>query len=581
MLKLVIRTGAKAGKTIPVEERLRMGRSQDNDLFLPDPQISRNHAEIRREGEEWWVEDFGSYNGTLVNEIRIEKRALRDGDLVRVGNTELQVVLPPRRPTSTQRLLVTQEISQDTPLVVRAAEQMALPDLERVGLDNYLRAAGISGIQEPHAGADGSPDPDRLLRQAQQFAVLYDAARSFQKNLGVDGIVDTAVEYVLQVFKAVDQVTVILVDPETSELVPRLSKDRQGKTQDEVHISQTVLGEVINSRRAVICTDARQDERFSGAQSIMMYGLRSILCVPMVSLEHVLGLVQVTSSARGGAFSEEDMFLLTVLSSLAATALENARLVESQQRTIEELQAAQATLVNAQERLVEQERLASVGQLASGIVHEIRNMLGPIMLAEMIRSRYPADDVIREYSDAILESHKRILDLVGEVRAFSSGQGTALRPEPTALARLVKSVVRFLRFDREVKEVPIELHVEEDLVVEVDADKIKQVLVNLIRNAVQAVDRGAGRVNVLVGVAEARAYIQVVDNGAGIPEEIQDQIWIPFFTTREGTGTGLGLHVSKGIVERHGGSLECTSVPGKGTRMTVWLPMAGPAAPQK
>ena len=575
MLKLVIKTGAKAGKTVSVEERARIGRSQDNELFLPDPQISRFHAEIRADGEDFWIEDAGSYNGTLVNEIRVEKRPLRDGDVIRVGNTELQASLAKKSSATSQRLLVTQELSQNTPMLVRSAADMALPDLDRVGLDNYLKAAGISDIHDLTAGEDSARQQGRLLRQAQQFAVLYDAAKSMQKNMGLDDIVEITGEYVLQIFKVVDFINIVLLDPETSELTPILSRDRKGATQDEVQISNTIINEVINSKRAILTNDATTDDRFSGAQSIMMYGFHSLLCVPMITMERVIGLVQVTTQNKAGAFSEEDMFLLTVLASLAATAIENARLMERQRRTIDELREAQANLLSAQERLVEQERLASVGQLAAGIAHEIRNMLGPIMLAEMIRQRYPNDEVIREYSDTILESHKRILGIVGEVRIFSTG-GQGLHqhdPEPTALGALVTSVVRFLRYDREVKAVPIEVTVEQDLALEVDGDKLKQVLINLIRNAVQAVDARSGRVNVQVGCTPDRAYIQVVDNGSGIPDDHLEAIWTPFFTTKEGTGTGLGLHVSKTIVERHNGTLECTSVPGKGTRMTVWLPI--------
>ena len=573
MLKLVIKTGAKAGKTVTVENHARIGRSQDNELFLPDPQISRFHAEIRAEGDEYWIEDAGSYNGTLVNEIRVDKRPLRDGDIVRVGNTEFQASLPTKRSNSSQRLLVTQELSQNTPMLIRSAEQMSLPDLDRVGLDNYLKAAGISDIHDITTGEDAAHQQGRLFRQAQQFAVLYDAAKSMQRKLGLDDIVETTGEFVLQVFKAVDFVNVVLMDPETSELIPVLARDRKGITQEDIRISNTIINEVVNSKRAVLTSDASTDDRFSGAQSIMMYGFQSVLCVPMISMERVVGLVQVTTRNKAGAFSEEDMFLLTVLASLAATGIENARLMERQLRTIDELREAQTHLLSAQARLVEQERLASVGQLASGIAHEIRNMLGPIMLAEMIRQRYPNDEVIREYSDTILESHKRILDIVGEVRVFSSVQGPQHNPEPTAMGRLVRSVVRFLRYDRDVKEIPIEVTVEQDMALEVDGDKLKQVLINLIRNAVQAVDPRAGRVNVLLGTAANRAYIQIVDNGTGIPDDHLEEIWKPFFTTKEDTGTGLGLHVSKTIVERHGGAIECTSVPGKGTRMTIWLPM--------
>ena len=323
---------------------------------------------------------------------------------------------------------------------------------------------------------------------------------------------------------------------------------------------------------AVISTDASSDPRLKSSDSIIMYGMRSIMCVPMISQESVIGIVQVVSEKDFAAFGEDDLYLLTVIASLAAVSIQNARLYERQKEALEDARRAHEDLVKTQAELINKEKLATVGQLASGIAHEIKNSLGPVSLVHLLRERHPDDEVLQEYTDLILESNNRILSIISEVASFTQGETRVYDRKPTSLRPLLESVVNFLKFDRDVKRAGVKLHIHEPITVDINADRIKQVIINLIRNAAQSLPENDGSINVTLDRDGEDAVIRVVDNGCGIPEENLQKIWTPFFTTKEGTGMGLGLDISRMIIEEHDGAMECSSTIGGGTIMTIRLP---------
>jgi signal transduction histidine kinase len=139
---------------------------------------------------------------------------------------------------------------------------------------------------------------------------------------------------------------------------------------------------------------------------------------------------------------------------------------------------------------------------------------------------------------------------------------------------MLESVLAFLKFDKDVKKAPVTLSVHHPAEANIDANRLKQVIINLIRNSVHALPEKGGKVEIVLGVEKEMALIRVIDNGCGIPDEIMANIWSPFFTTKEDSGMGLGLHISRQIVEQHEGRLECSSKVGKGTVMSVFLPLA-------
>jgi two-component system, cell cycle sensor histidine kinase and response regulator CckA len=216
------------------------------------------------------------------------------------------------------------------------------------------------------------------------------------------------------------------------------------------------------------------------------------------------------------------------------------------------------------------DRLASLGQLAAGVAHEINTPLANVMLiAESVRRR-SNDPWTRERIDSLLQQTESAARIVRGLLDFARRPET--RVGEVALAPLTMQAVGFLKGKQSV-DVEVEVTVPGDpVVVRGDREQLLQVVTNLLNNAYDALD-GRGRVEVRLTADEDWARIFVIDNGPGIPPEVQAHLFEPFFTTKgEGKGTGLGLAICHGIVESHGGTIEVDSEPGHGATFEVKLP---------
>ncbi|MGD0891763.1 MAG: ATP-binding protein [Terracidiphilus sp.] len=221
------------------------------------------------------------------------------------------------------------------------------------------------------------------------------------------------------------------------------------------------------------------------------------------------------------------------------------------------------------------EHLATLGELATGLAHEIRNPLAGIagvieIIGRDLPETSPARDMVKDVRLEINQINRILTDLL-----------ETARPHPPMMMRsnlntTVEHAVMLARQQVLSQPIKIELDKAPDLPeVEHDSDQIHQVLLNLLLNAVQAME-GAGTVRVEIGKHGDCASVAVSDTGRGIPEQQLPQIFRPFYTTR-GNGTGLGLSLARRIVEEHHGRIHVTSVVGKGTRFEVLIPFNAPA----
>ncbi|TSA10306.1 MAG: DUF3365 domain-containing protein [Deltaproteobacteria bacterium] len=221
------------------------------------------------------------------------------------------------------------------------------------------------------------------------------------------------------------------------------------------------------------------------------------------------------------------------------------------------------------------EKLTSLGQLAGGIAHEINNPLGVILCyADLLKGQLA--DFPQGFKDAAtIEKHAlNCQRIVADLLEFARGQET--ERQPTDLNPTIEEVVRMVEHQFRRQHCEIELDLEPGLpLVKMDANKMKQVYLNLVMNARQAIrDRGVIRIKTRHRPDAGKVHLIFWDNGIGIPPEIIDRIFDPFFSTKKtGEGTGLGLSVSYGIVKDHGGDIQVESEPGKWTRFTIELPV--------
>jgi signal transduction histidine kinase len=249
------------------------------------------------------------------------------------------------------------------------------------------------------------------------------------------------------------------------------------------------------------------------------------------------------------------------------------------ERTAAELASASTELETATERLVESEKLAAVGRVASGIAHEIGNQLALVGYAEALKSRVAGDPVLTELADLIVSAQRRLAAMVDEIRDFAGGEGERIEREPADLAAVVDEALGLLAYDRDVRARNLERRYRDKPLVALNRDKFCQVVINLVTNAVAAT-RAGDTLSLELALDDSGSFadLRVSDPGTGMPPEILERLGEPFFTTRPGSGSGLGVGICMRIVEEHGGSLTYCSDPGAGTIARVRLPVLGEGA---
>ncbi|HKA89049.1 MAG TPA: ATP-binding protein [Haliangiales bacterium] len=278
---------------------------------------------------------------------------------------------------------------------------------------------------------------------------------------------------------------------------------------------------------------------------------------------------------------DNDALLVTVQNAIDRVALERElhdTIAELRARN-DELERALSELRDAQDRLVAAERLAAVGRLASGVAHEIGNQLSLLGYAELLADRFAGDPDVKELTDPLLAARRRLSSMVGSIREFVRGGGPTYVRERQPLAPIVDETLAILRFEPALKLRRIDRSPHDgDVSAEVNREKILQVLINLVRNAIQATREG-GRIRIGVLRDGGEALMEVEDDGVGIAAEDLPRIWEPFFSTKGEVGTGLGLGICRRIIEEHGGTIDAASEPGRGARFTIRLPAAGLTTP--
>jgi signal transduction histidine kinase len=345
-------------------------------------------------------------------------------------------------------------------------------------------------------------------------------------------------------------------------------------------IGQGIVGSVFQRGQPLLVSDTSKDTRwFGGFDEESGFATRSILCVPLQARGQTIGAIEAMNKETG-SFDEEDLRLLTAMAAPAATAIENAQLYEAVRQSMRKLEETQA-------QLIQSAKLAAVGELAAGVAHEINNPLTSIIgFTRLLLEDLSAEDPMRTDLEMIDREAARTRQIVRSLLDFARAGDPVLAA--TDLNALVEEAVILVCTRSVLAKVSLEKDLSSLPPVMLDANQIKQVLVNLLNNAVQAMPEG-GRLNISTRLAEGEvdgairqmAAVCVSDSGVGIPPEDLVRVFDPFFTTKEvGQGTGLGLSVSYSIVEKHGGRIEVESALGDGSTFTLLLPISEAGHPE-
>ncbi|MBI2194773.1 MAG: SpoIIE family protein phosphatase [Planctomycetes bacterium] len=307
MAKLVIKSGPSQGKEVEIAREVVIGRGSQTHLVLDDAWISRRHAAVTRKGDDFVVADLQSGNGTRVNGVRITgPRVLQDGDEIQLGVVAIEF-----QSDSHQAKLDAAEESEVTLSDAGEDTQEVLQVLDAT-------SAAVSMVVD-------TDSQQAVKAMSRRLQLLYEMGAVIGTVFNEQQLLALIMDKLFEVFPQAERGFIMLYDAENNRLLPKVARSRKGNAI-QITVSRTLVRDAIEKRRGILSADAMGDSRFAMGQSIHNFQIRSVICVPMMARDEIVGVVHIDGSDPRRAFTKEDMALLMGISSQAALALANARL---------------------------------------------------------------------------------------------------------------------------------------------------------------------------------------------------------------------------------------------------------------
>jgi signal transduction histidine kinase len=566
---LFVIQGRDQGTRFRLDEAVvTIGRGASNVVQLHDTEVSRDHAEIRRQDDLVVVRDLNSSNGTFVNGRPVKEQELASGDQLQLGRTRLLYTG------------VTEGRFEDLADKINIVSRQADDDGSRI-VHTMPQSEG-SEILAPPTDETSSP---WLARARSNLQIMYRTALAVSHTLDIDQLLARIMDMIFEWVDA-DRGCIMLKDLDTGELVPKVRRHRRGIASDErITISQTILDYVVDRNEGVLTSNARDDDRWDAAKSILRMGVREAICVPMQGRYGVVGAIYIDTSItpqrmlqQGAAnkFTQEHLKLMIAIGHQAALAVEDTSYYKA---------------------MVQAERLAAVGQTIASLSHHIKNILqgvrGGSYLIEMgmkdhtkaisdgsvdVEAAKKAIGIMRKGWGIVEKNQERISTLVMDMLTFSKEREPVA--EPSNLNEVTGEVIELMKSRAAEENVTLVwLPAPTMPTLMFDPESMHRAILNILTNAIDAChDRSDGRVEVSSQYSqdEKMARVQVLDNGSGIEKDDLERIFAVFVSRKGGRGTGLGLPVSQKILQEHGGRIRVESQVDHGSRFTLEFPATSP-----
>ena len=349
-----------------------------------------------------------------------------------------------------------------------------------------------------------------------------------------------------------------------------------------LRFGQGGIGIVADRREALINVVVEGNPEIVGREVLLAHEARTFSGFPMMLGDHLLGVLAV-SGREGQPLDAADEVVLRALVGQAAVAIQNARLYEDARTHEIEARRALEELRRTQEQLVRMEKLRALGEMASGVAHDFNNVLAVILGRVQLLQRKLEDPTCRRWLAIVEQAALDGAQTVRQIQEFTRVR----RDQPTQTVEVnqaIRDAVEMTRArwqdESQSRGVPIRLTLDLTVVPTVDGQpsELREVLTNLILNAVDALPRG-GDIRIATRERAGRVEVIVADTGVGMSESVRRRIFEPFFSTKGPGGTGLGLAMVYGIVSRHGGEILVDTAEGTGSTFTIRLPV-GRTAPE-
>ncbi|MBN1794070.1 MAG: GAF domain-containing protein [Candidatus Omnitrophica bacterium] len=430
-----------------------------------------------------------------------------------------------------------------------------------------------------NAGPDRKKNRKRPPQSAdfgrlEELSALHEISKSMQ-TLDLDAILHLILDGVTRAI-GFDRTRLYLINEKDRTLECKMAVGVEHDKIIGINLpldkEDSMVARAVIERQPFIVADALRDSRVNPRLK-QLFGLKSFAVVPLVGRDKVLGIITADNLFSDRSISAEKFESLITFANQAGLAIENAKMYEelrSFSRTLEDrVKEATRRLQETQDKLIESEKLAAMGKLSAGIAHEIRNPLTSIKVLVHSLGERLSEDSAKEDIRVVEEEIERVNQIISKFLDFSKPRQPSF--SPVEVNQVVRETLSLIAVEAEERNIWLAEELNKLPEIEADKKQLKQVLLNLLLNAMQAMPEG-GRLTVITSYHDTFIEITVSDEGAGIPDAIKEKLFEPFFTTRE-EGIGLGLSIVKRIVDEHDGYIAVKDNKPRGARFCIALPV--------
>ncbi|MBI9046740.1 MAG: GAF domain-containing sensor histidine kinase [Anaerolineaceae bacterium] len=387
-------------------------------------------------------------------------------------------------------------------------------------------------------------------QQLEDYQQLVEISIDMASNLDLDSLLRKIIEAAMDLSDA-SAASILLFDQEKRQLYFQITEDIETEAifRGIIVPEESIAGWVATNRKPLIISNIEKDDRhFEGVDQITNFSTNSMIAVPMIAKEKLIGVLEVLNKVHGN-FTEEEQDKMMILASQAAVAIENTRLFQQ-------------------------------SDLIAELVHELRTPLSSIMTISHLLQKSELTSTQRvELSKTITRESQRMNELASNFLDFArleSGR-VEFNRKPFSIRELIDECVAINLPKAAENGISVHSQIQEDLPrLHADQSKIKQVILNLLSNAIKY-NKPGGDIRIMVSENDGSMILEFQDTGFGIPSEEIPNLFEKFFRVKEVTdqikGTGLGLSISKRIIENHGGNIRVESEYGQGTTFIIQLPL--------
>ena len=443
-----------------------------------------------------------------------------------------------------------------------------------------------------------------------QLQTLYEVSNKINTNLNLKDLLNQIMDLAIELLNA-EKGLIFLNKPESGKLEVEIARAMDKRTLKNVlELSRSMVEKVATDGESILVE--KTPDTSGASKSIVRFKIKSLLCVPLKSKDDLLGVIYLDTTKTKNLFKHDDLLFLEAFANLAGIAIENAKnyqeldnlnqnlenLVKERTKDLqqkhEQLKATHEELKSTQLQLIQAEKMASLGKLVAGIAHEVNSPLGTIHSNIDVFSRglKRIKSQLGNFNKA--DQKNQILDITEMLDNIQ--ELTQTNKEATQrIQKIVQSLKSFARLDEgEIIEVDIREGIDSTLdliqnsyrdrieikknygeipLLRCNAGQLNQVFMNVLVNACEAI-KGKGKIQIQTKQDNNNIRIEIIDTGIGINSENLTKVFDPGFTSKtRGIGTGLGLSISYRIIQEHDGTINLKSETGKGTTVTITLPI--------